>query len=92
MRIQVVVELSGLRFETILDGETDEELFRKFRHEAQSRLPFVHRQVARCLDDASFMKRVVDLHNRGTGSSEAHPTDAGSFLAFGRRAGYVRSV
>ena len=89
MKIRVRVDLGEIRFDKVFSGATDAELFRQFRQEAQVGLPWTTRMQAKLLSDISFMKRVVEMHNKKASSREPLPASATEFVSFGKRVGYV---
>lgn len=92
MKIRVRVDLGEIRFDKVFSGATDAELFRQFRQEAQSSLPWTTRIAATLLDDTTFMKKVVEMHNKKNFTCEPLPASPTAFVSFGKRTGYVTAL
>ncbi|MBW3635460.1 MAG: hypothetical protein KY445_03205 [Armatimonadetes bacterium] len=92
MKIRVTIHLDPIHIDEILEGATEDDLFRKFREEAASRAPFFIKMALKTMSDQTIREKVVESYNHKFKAREPVPANAKEFIAFGERVGFVTRV
>jgi hypothetical protein len=89
MKVRVTVDVQSVHVDEVIEGASGEEVVRRLRRELEARASWLVRMALRGMDDPALWRKIVQMHNERSGSTEPPPESAAEFLAFAERAGYV---
>jgi hypothetical protein len=92
MKIRIKINHAPIHVDEVLEGESEDELFRQFREQAASRAPFLLKMALKTMSDGVIRQKVVEGYNHKFGASEPIPATAQEFIAFGERSGFVERI
>lgn len=92
MKIRVTINEGPISIDEVLEGTSEDDLFRQFREGAASRAPFLLKMALKTMSDQALRQQVVAAYNQKFKANEPVPSSAKQFIAFGERAGFVTRV
>lgn len=92
MKIRVTIHQDPIHVDEIIEGSSEDDLFRKFREGATSRAPFFLKMAMKSMSDQALRQKMVEGYNHKFKVNESIPTTAQEFIAFGERVGFVTRV
>ena len=88
MKIRISIT-EPIRIDETIEGDSDDELFQKFRAGATSRAPLLLKMALKTMSDQSLRAQIIGAYNQKFKAQEPVPLSASEFIAFGERAGFV---
>lgn len=92
MKIRVTINQAPIHIDEVLEGASEDDLFRKFREEAASRAPFFVKMAMKTMSDQALRQKIVESYNHKFKASEPVPSTAKEFIAFAERVGFVKRL
>lgn len=92
MKIRIVINEGPIRVDEVIEGNSEDDLFRKVRAGATARAPFLLKLALKSMSDSAIRQKVVEGYNQKFHANEPIPTTAKGFIAFGERAGFVTRI
>jgi hypothetical protein len=92
MKIRVTIKQGPIDIDEVIEGNTEDEIFHKFRQGAVARAPFLLKMAIEGMSDQAIRQQVVASYNNKFKANEPIPSTAKEFIAFGERAGFVKQL